>query len=258
MHGSAPEPSTTRKGTYNVTDRSRKTGFSFIELLVALAIGVLVLGLVFGIYWGVRRGIGADVARASAMQETMAASRVLERDLWSAAFPAVDEGAGFALRADGEGRLVELRFVTALPSDDRETPLSRHLLAEVRYVLESQGGDADERRFTLGRIVRPLGATSRDAPERFAETLPGSYAGIHIELYDGEAWRTQWPEPEQLPWAFRLRLTPADAHAAEMARSGLVPAGQRMRRERDARAEEDQPATSFRTSSSRSTDAFQE
>jgi prepilin-type N-terminal cleavage/methylation domain-containing protein len=198
------------------TDRR---GFTLIETLLAIGIGVVVLLLVYSIYHttlAVRENQGRRRTGPAAAADAL--DRI-SRDLASAVMPANERGCPFSLEAAGASGASELTFTT-LTAHTGESP-AWHSPICVTYMLEGAG----ERQ----RLVRLEQAV--DGPEAGVNTtnvLVRSVDFFEVRVFNGMTWEDEWLEAgsDMLPAAAGVRIglpgeEPARQHETEI----FIPAG---------------------------------
>ena len=207
-----------------------RQGLTLIELLVAIAITVLLIGVVYLVYGTALNMIRAQTFRRESLEPAAEAMDVLRRDLLCSLAPRGLTNPPFVLipAAAGEPGDFSLRFFTAR-SGAGSNDWRAYGIDEVEYALQTNGAPA---RYALVRQCRPFriapaaargllapsrsdvvvpqpGRTGRPAaesrpratsvfgrPARRAapdgEILLNSLAGLKIQVYDGQSWTNGW------------------------------------------------------------------
>lgn len=198
------------------------TGFSLIELIVALGIAALVTAVLFAAYHTVIRTAEQQGLRGRAASASARALDQVSRDLACALHvpdtPALRFALGVRGKAGGDGEQVLVLTTTRPPAADPD--LRWFTVEQVTYLFR---GD------TLYRIARPLPeeqgvpATTNVAARGVRRFEPSAWAG--------EVWTNVWPLDERsdpLPPAVRVRIETAagrDGPAQAFDTEVYIPAG---------------------------------
>lgn len=196
--------------------RTTLTGVTLVEVMVALAIGVVFAGLTFSIYRLTTRTITSQAEwHQKAGPAAGAMDRIL-RDLVCTVADTARTRSGFAVIPDGTQNS-SLHLYTAA-ADPQSKDLAQHRVYRVRYSL-ARGADAG------GRLVREvaLAAEAGLAPEPVEEQLDGRYSGFRVQVFDGDAWNDRW-SGDSVPLAARVRLVLGPPHEDVVAET-LIPTG---------------------------------
>jgi general secretion pathway protein J len=188
--------------------QSRATGFTLIEVLLALTVSAIVLAAMGGVFYSavlLRKRTTAAVDNASRLQPAL---NLIRRDLQAAMPPsgglAGDFRCGSLLGGVGDGLGIQFSTANAIISD--ASPWGN--LQEVSYQLRdprqrTSGGGKD-----LVRLVNHnLLATALEEPEE--QWVLGNVQSLQFSCYDGSQWRDAWDTSltdTNLPVAVRLQL----------------------------------------------------
>ncbi len=198
-------------------------GVTLIELLVALALAILLLGAVYGVYRTATQTLSDQQRRHAADAPTVAALDRLSRDLTCAWFSVPDPACTFRLEPGDAGTLgPELTFCTLERPNDEPDPMRADAL-QVTYQLVS-----DEKRGSLlVRAHRPLSGPGSDQPPRTNSLVAGVQV-FRVRVFDGIEWHDAWPtaEEETRPCAARIELQTSGRKRSGLLQTDvLIPAG---------------------------------
>ena len=87
----SPLTAKTRKGKYNLMTGIRHSAFTLIEILVALAIMVIVVGCAYGIYFAATKSAARYRARTEVERDARALLRMMGREIRCSYFPSPNE-----------------------------------------------------------------------------------------------------------------------------------------------------------------------
>lgn len=205
--------------------RAGRSGMTLIELLLAVAIAVLVLGVVLSAYHMVSVTLAGQQARRRGPDAAARAVEQLSRDLQCVSVvPAGDLGAFTASPDSGPAKKdTDLAFCTAVvPPGEGDLRWSH--LERVRY----HAVDVPGAGLTLLREHRPLAGPDAFLPPQTNVVAEG-LAGFRVTVYDGAAWQGRWP-PDRgptCPAAARIEVALGTESGERMFRTEvLIPAGQ--------------------------------
>ena len=184
----APRTETSRSP---ITDhRSRKHGFTLLEVLLALGMLALVISLIQGVFSGTTRSRRAS---REATQETHAAAFVLHRlaDELAMAYldPSRTEATGLLVDTDSD-EVSSVVFTTRVPP---VSGFSSGGDAEMAYFVEGDGEG--------GLVLRRRESADLDGDLAYGGepyTLIKGLARFTVESYDGEQWLTGWDSAERV------------------------------------------------------------
>jgi len=188
--------------------RDRPSGFTLVELLVALALFALMSVIMFGGFrFGLRAWeVGGD--RIDRINHIELVQNLLRRELSEVSLPqltAIDERRGAVSDFTGTGDA--LTFVAPLPARSEADGLYLFSLA-VRRV----GG---RNQFILGwRVYRPNSTKRESVDAQEKELLVDGIAGVELAYYGSfdperpqSKWTSAWIADFGLPQLIRLRVT---------------------------------------------------
>lgn len=179
----------------------RESGFTLLEVLIAVTITVLVLAAIYGIFNGVSQARTKVEARSEVDHRGRVIFDRIGRELRGGWRPQ-SAPPFFTLGVDRDGR-PDLRFATASTT---LAATGRGGIAAIRYSLKvaAEGGDGT---LTLVRSEEPY--YRRGALEELAGyPLCGGVRSIRWRLYNGESWQESWQggETSRLPQLVELTL----------------------------------------------------
>ena len=189
------------------TVRTCATGFTLVELLIGIVIGVLLIAVVFSTYRVVVLAVGGQADRNAGPR---AAYRVLETmnvDLLRTFIPADDDQNLFTLaREEGDAGASILAFTAMMPDPARED-----LRFAQAHRLTYQLSGAGESRQLLRSERSLVGPAS--TKEARGEVLMRNVSRFRVAVFDGSTWQATWPltDSKQKPRAVRVDLVLAGA-----------------------------------------------
>ena len=204
-----------------------RTGFTLVELLLALVIAALLAGVLVALYHTATRTAGDLRLRAHGPHAVEATLDQLADELRRAILQAAGpEDLFFVEPASDTGAAgSSLGFCSREPASDGEPDRARAIRLSYRIGAEPATQEA------LLRIQQTLtGAGSLDPPLTNRAAQP--VAGFAVEVFDGTAWHERWPPPKAQetarPRLVRVAITqPGSAADAAPHRIEVVlPAGQ--------------------------------
>jgi prepilin-type N-terminal cleavage/methylation domain-containing protein len=220
-----------------------RNGLTLIELLIAIAITVLLVGVVGLIYGAALNTLRHQALGRAALQPAADALATLQRDLVGALAPQDGSNAAFALvpgGAAGPGSF-SLHFFTTRPGAG-SNDWRAYGIHEVAYALEAEAVTGC---YALVRLARPFrttaplfnaaAATAGGSPPAVsgAEVIARSLAGLELLVSDGENWTNTWTggaADNALPRAARITLQLAPpAGTRRLSSETLIPAGHTIR-----------------------------
>ena len=198
---------------------STKTGFTLIEILVAMAIVVTIVSMVYGSYFAAARSAETCKLKMTSSQEARAALKQISRAIRCAYAPVIGES------PDTPWGSRERQKTTVEAIDyfegDNDAPTGRilHLVTTARI------GPADGL-FDVAYMFDPAVATLFAARSRFIQTerdrrqngyrdwlpLVENVERIELRFFDGSDWLSKWDSQHrrQLPAAVRIRMSCRD------------------------------------------------
>jgi len=204
--------------------QDRRAGFTMVELLLALALGVLVAGILGALIHGLLSAGNGQTSRIKGTYAARAAVRTLSREIACAYAPPVEDLVPLQLSTStelGKPSLL-LSFYTPVPG-----PIGADM-EQITYVVEA----ADTEPHELRRISVPCAGPYTNAP--ITNRLLIGHFSLRIEAMEKDEALTEFPPAEatelSLPSSLRLTLTLPDQdpietevllHAAQGIRSPL-------------------------------------
>lgn len=168
-----------------------RSGFTLIEVLLASALAVLVLGVAAAVFATIYSTLERQADWRGRMAPAIDAIDQVARDLNSAVAPFAVESNWFVLeQVRLPGRVdtdAALRFHTAL-SPGAAVPLERARLVEVRYFLDDQPDGT----FALLREVQPLRIDQKPSDQVDRQCLARGLDAFHVQVYGGSGWSNEW------------------------------------------------------------------
>ena len=164
-----------------------RAGLTLLEILIAIALGALVVTVVYSLYHTVSATVLGQSARRAPPEQAAAALDQLSRDLTSLFLPDDEEGAfhldpGSAHAVSGS----VLRFCT-LEVPAGEADLRWAETVQVAYRLAEDEEGIRE----LHRESRPLvGPAARTGP--VTNVLARPVESFQVKVHDGTAWQEDW------------------------------------------------------------------
>ena len=210
---------------------SRLRGFTLLELIIATAVGAVVLVVIQTTFFSALRLHNTTHARLAEDQAVQRAVGIIRRDLAGLVLPGGANGmarelssAGEALTpADSLGERVTPDLYTSSGRIDGWTPFGD--LQSVAYFLapSEPGGRG---RNLIRAVTRNLLPVQEAVPED--QVILTEVDGATLSYFDGTAWTDAWEsaDTQTLPVAFRFsiaRLSPAGAQAASAPVDIVVP-----------------------------------
>lgn len=199
------------------------TGFTLVELMLALSIAVVLVGLIFSLYFAVSRTVNEQHDRRTGGTAMILALEQVTRDLVNATpVPGYDEG-GFLLETEegARGPASQLTFCSGrarraptgethdLAETETEDSTARDLrwfeVWEISYRLEY----APRERGRLIRTERPIVGPESLEPPR-TNVLATGVDQFHVQVRQDDDWTDTWtvdPHDEQATWPRAARIT---------------------------------------------------
>lgn len=228
-------------------------GLTLIELLVAVAILVILIGVVYLVYGTTLNTLRTQAGRREKLEPAADALYALQSDLLGALALRAATNPPFMLAPAGKGapETFTLRLFTTWPGEG-SNDWRAYGIREVEYALQQ---DTTEGQYALIRRCRPFrvpapafdpGALPASPPAGgpFSSgrdggsasntvTLLRSIAGLQVLVYDGSAWTNTWAAGAAggaLPQAARISLQIGDPAAAQtLSLETLIPAGHKIK-----------------------------
>ena len=185
--------------------RKLDSGFTLIELVIALSLLVVMLGLLWGSLNFAVRSWDTGEARSTEAAERRLSNSVLRREMASLFPMRWKDDAVVKLAFEGEKD--RLRFVST-----RAAGATKPGIALVGIALE-EGKDFRARDLVMRRALPPVDGkdfSALDSGDRTVlvpgvERLELAYFGTENDLVEG-TWRDNWPAGTRIPQLVRLRV----------------------------------------------------
>ena len=183
---------------------TRTAGFTMVELLLAIALGVLVAGLLAALIHSLWTARESQAGRARGPQAARAALRVLSREIACAFAPPVKGLVPLKIETSTEPGKPEtvLAFYAPVPADGFTD--GRYDIAQITYEVARDGAGLRE----LRRIAVPCSGPGTNAPVT-NRLLNGRFT-LAIEALTNGTAQAAWPPPNAeapvLPGSLRLSL----------------------------------------------------
>jgi type II secretion system protein J len=182
----------------------RPHGFTLVEVLLAVAIAIVLMGLCYAIYHTVATTAVSQQQRHSRRAVPVTAADQLTEDVEQAFLPEDDETCSLVVTQGDGNDLDTLALCTMVLSPDHSDP-AWAVPNRVEYRVAAVSGDAH----SLLRVHRPLAGPGSPAPA--TNTLLSGVTGFHVAAYDGASWSETWPPEEgeeggALPKAIRVAV----------------------------------------------------
>ena len=204
------------------SSNSNSKGFTFVELLLALALGALIAGVLAALVHGLISSGARQDQRMNGPFHTRAAIRIMARELACAFSPPVKNLPPLTLATSTEpGKpAVAISFYAPVPAPP--PPLQNYELEHITYEVRT-GADGQQQ---LNRISVACSGPGTNTPATNL-MLEGRFT-LAIEAVTNGTARTEWPpataaEPE-LPAAVRLTLQAPGAAVVQT--EALIQSGQ--------------------------------
>ncbi len=201
-----------------ITDhRLPTTGFTLVEMLVALALVSTIATMVYGSYAAVSRSLDLYGSRTACYERTSLVLRLMSRQIRCASVPALparpapsspqnsaSPALPAAFRADGRdagGTILSFLTTTGLATG-QDSPVS---VTRVMYRYDPWAG-------TLSICCEPYRYAANDWQESgpWRPILRG-VTRVDLQCYDGRQWQVVWNgENEKLPQAVKIGVTILD------------------------------------------------
>lgn len=216
-------------------------GLTLIELLVAMAIAVLLVGVVFLIYGTALNTIRAQKVWRENLEPAEDVLDMIQRDILCSLAPRGITNPPFVLRPADEGRpdTLSLRLFTAWPGEG-SNDWRAYAVHEVEYSLRAQSATGPYALIRQCRPFRTADSTSAPVlgtPPRLGRGKPcprrgklACLAGMEILVYDGSAWTNAWATASGIPQAARIMLQlELPSGPRTITAETLIPAGHRIK-----------------------------
>ena len=191
-----------------------RTGTTLIELVIAVAMLALIAGVCFSVYHTASITLQKQADWRNRAQTAGAAMELARRDLACALTLGSSPESGLTLdRESGEHSSSTLRFYTAIADPDAIPELRTKVKKVVYGIQPAVSGEGTA--YALMRETSDVtvsGDTTALPGETTAvplvETLLPGVDEFTVEVFDGSAWKAQWPVStgSDLPRAARMRI----------------------------------------------------
>jgi type II secretion system protein J len=193
-----------------MSSRFRKSGFTLVEILIAMAIIVTVISIVYGSYSVISRSVKTCKARTALSQQGRKVLGLMVRQIRCSYGPTADSS--LQQKTISQGNAIE--YFSG--SSDERGSAALHLVAinafsskqnsagglfEVDYKLDGKTG-------ALLLNQRPFVGTPTKNQENNWYPIAKNTTGIELEFFDGRQWLHKWnfKDQGQLPAAVRINL----------------------------------------------------
>jgi len=189
----------------------RRNGFTLLELIIATAVGAVVLVVIQTTFFGALRLHNTTHARIAEDQALQRAVGLIRRDLAGVVLPGGTNGMAKDLSSTGQsltladnlGERVTPDIYTSTGRIDGWTPFAD--LQSVAYFLAPPEGGGRGRNLirAVNRNLLPVQEAEPDP-----QVILGDVEAATISFYDGNGWIESWEsaESQTLPLAFRFTL----------------------------------------------------
>jgi type II secretion system protein J len=208
----------TRTGSVPALPSRGGTGaFTLLEMVVASAIFMAVIGGAYALFDGSRRLAARAEFRTGMLQTARAAIRAVENDLRGALMSGTAYDTGFLGTSEGSEKepldrleLVSIASPSAEVSNDLykdATKPRRSDLSRVAYWIER-----DETKKAHGLVRERLGAMlppeTRQRREEDVEAVAADVTGLNLRYWDGAQWQESWNSRQlrKLPRAIEVTV----------------------------------------------------
>lgn len=208
------------------------TGFTLLEMLVALTIIVAILGMVYGSFVATTRSIGASTARMARIERACFTLRLMTRQVRCAYVPDTSQsappgsnriGTQGGLRSTTNANEVLVHKRSTLFRGDSRDPRGE-ILAFVTGSGLGAGPDAPRGLFHVTYLYDRLSSTlsirkqeQADSSDnrlssRRCDLLLNDVTGVEMKFYDGRQWQQAWDADQrhELPRAVKVEIAVTD------------------------------------------------
>lgn len=170
--------------------KSRPAGFTLVEILLALAILSSILVLLLSSFTGASRGLEILEDRSGSFRQLRISMDRIGSDLIGAFSSTGAEASAFSCRLDQfSGKPASTLVFTAFVLPDTTGARPPSDVVRIRYFPKVSG---DGRFIELHREQSDLPLIENTIPTRESR-LASRLLGFRVELFDGTAWRNEWP-----------------------------------------------------------------
>lgn len=201
----------------------KQDGLTFIELLLALAISVLIAGVVLSVLITTWNSIQSQLDWRTNQEPAARALDLMQRDMACALIPVSTTNPPIVLESDGvTSNLVTLSFYTCVPSEPQPSRIYgiRHVSYTFRRETPLAAG-------ALTRAVTPFRVPPEGACPAETLSVARNIANARVALFDGTNWVSGWTATNSLPRAarFSLEIESDRVSARTFSASALIPSG---------------------------------
>lgn len=206
--------------SFHDLSRRRRGGFTLLELIIATAVGAVVLVVIQTTFFGALRLHNTTHARIAEDQALQRAVGIIRRDLAGAVLPGGTNGMAKDLSTSGQslsladnlGERITPDIYTSSGRIDGWTPFA-DLQAVSYFLAPGEGGGRG--RNLIRAVTRNLLPVQEAQPE--GQVILGDIESAAISFYDGNGWIESWEsaESQTLPVAFRFTLARVPAGGAQ-------------------------------------------
>ncbi len=200
------------------------TGFTLIEMLVALTIIVAILAMVYGSFAATTRSIDASGTRMAAVERACFALRLMSRQVRCAYAPRSHETG----MKNNSGSTLEVAQTSSHTPSMLFRGGSHEARGEILSLVTSSGlgASADARRglfrvtYSYDRAASTLSISRQEQAEasasrtsaRHSDVLLGNVTNVELGFHDGRQWQPAWDAAQrhELPRAVKLEITVTD------------------------------------------------
>lgn len=202
-------------------------GLTLIELLLAIAIAVLLLGVTSLVYLTTLNTLRAQISWRSQWTPAEDAWMTLQQDLLGATALRGSTNPSFVLRpfSAKQPEVFTLNLYTTCPAVGSNNDWRAYGISQVEYALQAQNQTGV---FALIRYCHPYRLTN-NALENKTEEFLCQLTQMQIELYNGHSWTNAWETVAEVPQAARVAMQiELPSGPRTMVAETLIPAGQQI------------------------------
>jgi general secretion pathway protein J len=199
-----------------VTAKARQptTGFTLLEMLVALALVSTITAMVYGSFAATGRSLDLYGRRMACGDRTLLVLRLLSRQLRCAYLPTAAATEPFA--AGGQ----TLSFITTAGVNTASSQPAA--LSRIVYRYDPGAGT-----LSICGVPCVYGASPAQDPGNWRPLLSG-VRSMDFQFYDGRQWQSGWSDIKTLPAAVQIALTVIDERERPHEFTTMVPIGGRI------------------------------
>jgi general secretion pathway protein J len=200
--------------------KTRSSGFTLLELALALGAGAIILVAIYGVFSRAIHLRNDALERTRVLRVQAHALSVLRNDLRGARISGGSLASVLTSSAQSQsgGFPGYLKFTTTTARDSaKDDDVPNADVQQVEYYLTTDPDSKDSRAGMLVRAVdgNLLAPVRTNAPE---EPLLTGIESMEISFYDGSDWKESWEASQDdptLPQAVRVRLQPVTANVGD-------------------------------------------